>query len=149
MGVDSTAYIEGGAAHMANAEFDELLKDLPHYWGNRDGFIQRSDYIERVRNSSLTADQVARLRDSLVQGQPGTPTGQKLETIRSMLHGVYELKIREEERASESRLISFFRNHPVGAVLAFVIGAVITALIVLVVGVVFSDPISHWWQRIR
>ena len=63
------------------SEFQDFLDELPQQWGSTEGFALRSDYMDRVRASSLTADEVGRLRDEVVIGQPGTPTGQRLDTL--------------------------------------------------------------------
>ena len=82
----------------------------------------------------------------MILGQPGTPVGQRLDTLRSMLKGIYEERVRHEERDRESWIIGFTRDHPIGVLLAFVVGAIVTPLIALVVGIVFGEPIADWWQ---
>ncbi len=129
------------------SEFQDFLDELHHHWGSTEGFALRSDYMDRVRASSLTADEVGRLRDEVVIGQPGTPTGQRLDTLRSMLKSVYDSKLREEQRRDESRLIRFVRNHPLGVLLAFLGASVVAAFIALVVGIVFGGPIAEWWEQ--
>ena len=134
---------------MPTSEFKQFLDDLPRQWRNTDAWEHRSEYMASVRASSLTADQIGQLRDSIMTGQPGTPAGQRLDTLRSMLQGLYESRLRSEQQRAESRLLRFVRNHPVGALLAFLGAAVITAFIALLVGIVFGDPITKWWQETR
>ncbi len=47
------------------SEFQDFLDELPQQWGSTEGFALRSDYMDRVRASSLTADEVGRLRDEV------------------------------------------------------------------------------------
>ena len=58
---------------MASAEFEELRSLLPRYWGKTEFFAKRSEYIEKVRASSLTADEVGQLR-----AYPITPAARRV-----------------------------------------------------------------------
>jgi hypothetical protein len=130
---------------MPSEEFTAFLSELPHWWGNREAFASRDEFIARVRASTLTANEIGQLRDSLVDGGAGS-TGQRINTIRGMLNGLYQERIRREEAERSSWLLRFVRDHPAGAFLSFLLAAVVTALVGLVIGVVFEQPIRDWWQ---
>jgi len=124
---------------MSSPEYNQLLDDLPGLWQTSERFNKRDEYIKRLRQSSLSADDIGRLRDSLVLDMAG-PIGRWVTTIRGMLQGVYEERLRKEGVEAKPWIIRYLEKHPTLSIFVWIIVAIVTVVIMIIV--------TDWWVHL-
>jgi hypothetical protein len=110
--------------------FSDFEKELPKYCSEPSTFEKEFDrYIQRIRGSPLTSQQILRLRDSIDTG-PTTHEGAKLRAqVRGQLQHLYEERLKGENEASKPWLTRLISKHPVVKVLFWFLSVILSGII--------------------
>ncbi len=101
--------------------FKYFLNVLPEYLGTTTSNGKLDSFLDRVRNSSLSAAQIAQLRDSIPIEATSSEAWQKRNVVKGQLQYIYDERVRKDKA---------WYNRPWARILIPIAGTIIAGLAV-------------------
>lgn len=111
-------------------DFKVFQQELVRYTTEPSTYDEKfSQYIERIRSSSMTSQQIAELRDS-IETNAIAPVGIKLRNlVRGQLQLIYDEKYRKEIHDNKPWVTRFVEDYPISKILIWLVSVIVAGII--------------------